>query len=393
MTTENELLMALYGGGGQQIPSGNTGMGSIFANPMLGLGLGLIGSAGNIGRPGYQGNPLQDAFQMALMSSRLGQDERRLGLSEKRINQDIQQNSSEGVRAQILNRARAQAEAAQQFPTALGAPSGYVTTDTGGLAPRPVEGVPGVNNYADLQMALAAQRAMIPGYGEQERLGMQAQAADRDMQRLQMQQMNMELQQMQRERQSAQQAEQLRLSQESSNRQQEQFEFSKRATVPSKVHTDYETNMSLVNQIDNAIKLAQERPESFGLKRALGEDINQRVDPAGVPYRGAIADLGSAQLHERSGTAQTLTEIKRLRPFVPDVYDSPEAVQEKLKTLRNKVLDENRYFYKYFGTKKWKNPVPSPDELMVTEPNAGGAEGEWIEEKSPSGLPMRRKSR
>lgn len=87
-------------------------------------------------------------------------------------------------------------------------------------------------------------------------------------------------------------------------------------------------------KIDQAIGLVNARPDSLGLQNMVGDTAMQRLDPKGVELRAAVADIGSQKIHDRSGAAVTLSEAPRLKPFVPQVTDTPAAVQTKLKRLK-----------------------------------------------------------
>lgn len=96
-------------------------------------------------------------------------------------------------------------------------------------------------------------------------------------------------------------------------------------------------NNAAVGQIQEAMLLAQSRPESFGLKYMLPDIANQRTDPQGVDARAAVANIGSMQIKLRSGAAVTAKEFPRLAPFVPNVTDTGDAVLEKLRLLQREV--------------------------------------------------------
>ncbi len=82
-------------------------------------------------------------------------------------------------------------------------------------------------------------------------------------------------------------------------------------------------------------------PAAVGLRMAGGDAINQRMDPKGRLVRSAIANVGSMIYHDRSGAAVTVSEDKRLRPFIPKETDTPETVYDKLASLAQFIRDEN----------------------------------------------------
>jgi hypothetical protein len=77
-----------------------------------------------------------------------------------------------------------------------------------------------------------------------------------------------------------------------------------------------------------------------GLKGYLPNQVLNRVDPAGVDARAAIADLGSLVIHDRSGAAVTAAEFPRLAPFIPSEKDDAATVKKKLKRFVQVYRDE-----------------------------------------------------
>jgi hypothetical protein len=71
-------------------------------------------------------------------------------------------------------------------------------------------------------------------------------------------------------------------------------------------------------------------PNATGLKGFAPDFVLQRMDPAGIDTRAAIADLGSMIIHDRSGAAVTASEYPRLVPFIPRDKDEPPVVEKKL---------------------------------------------------------------
>jgi hypothetical protein len=71
-------------------------------------------------------------------------------------------------------------------------------------------------------------------------------------------------------------------------------------------------------------------PSATGYKGFLPDVVLQRMDPAGVDTRAAIADLGSMIIHDRSGAAVTASEYPRLVPFIPRDRDDPPVIEKKL---------------------------------------------------------------
>lgn len=96
-------------------------------------------------------------------------------------------------------------------------------------------------------------------------------------------------------------------------------------------------NDGMLTKLDSAILLVESNPKAMGAKNMLGDFVRQRSDPAGIETRAAVADIGSQKIHDRSGAAVTISETPRLRPFIPDVNDTPQAAVIKLKRMRQEV--------------------------------------------------------
>jgi hypothetical protein len=111
--------------------------------------------------------------------------------------------------------------------------------------------------------------------------------------------------------------------------------------VPVKITAAHSENTAKMTQIDQAIAAVNAYPKGFGLIRGGGEGINQRVDPGGVDARAIVANIGSLIIHDRSGAAVTISEQPRLRPFIPTVTDTPEAIVKKLNGLKRQLANEN----------------------------------------------------
>jgi hypothetical protein len=99
-------------------------------------------------------------------------------------------------------------------------------------------------------------------------------------------------------------------------------------------------NTAQLQAIDTAIAQVKSHPNALGLSRMLPDAMNQRIDPAGVGTRAALSNVGSLLVHDRSGATVTVSESKRLNPFVPRETDDPKAALEKLTQLRSLLQTE-----------------------------------------------------
>ncbi len=110
--------------------------------------------------------------------------------------------------------------------------------------------------------------------------------------------------------------------------------------LPPKVRQAQAENASSIANIDAAIALVEQYPNSFGLKYGLGDTVNQRLDPEGVAARAAVANIGSAKIHERTGATMAAKEAPRLTPFIPTTTDRNDAIITKLQKLKEYIQQE-----------------------------------------------------
>lgn len=109
--------------------------------------------------------------------------------------------------------------------------------------------------------------------------------------------------------------------------------------VPAPVRTAMLENATNLRRAEQALALVEGKrvgdlagdTAATGLKGYLPNQVLNRIDPAGVDARAAIADLGSLVIHDRSGAAVTAAEFPRLAPFIPTEKDDAATVQKKLK--------------------------------------------------------------
>lgn len=122
---------------------------------------------------------------------------------------------------------------------------------------------------------------------------------------------------------------------------------------------DVAANETQVSVIDDALKELDAHPDAVGLKRGaadlplvggVADAINQRVDPNGVAARASLANVSSLVIKDRSGSAVTVSESARLRPFIPSTGDTPEAIRVKLRKLRAAIETETQELRKSGGT-------------------------------------------
>jgi hypothetical protein len=98
------------------------------------------------------------------------------------------------------------------------------------------------------------------------------------------------------------------------------------------------TNEAALASIQRARQLTRDAPASFGLKNLLPDIAMQRLDPSGVDPRAEVGKVGATKIHDLSGAAVTVSEFPRLAVFVPNVKDTPEAIDIKLANLEREML-------------------------------------------------------
>jgi hypothetical protein len=116
-----------------------------------------------------------------------------------------------------------------------------------------------------------------------------------------------------------------------------------RPKQPAAIQQAIAKNRQAIATIDDALTRLQQHPDAVGFLRGRIDAVDQRADPEGVGARAAIADIGSLELHNRSGAAVTVSEWPRLAPFVPRATDSPETVTKKLARLKERIQIETSF--------------------------------------------------
>ena len=104
-----------------------------------------------------------------------------------------------------------------------------------------------------------------------------------------------------------------------------------------------ENNNTLTN-IQNALHELDAHPSGVGLGRGLpvvGKYVDQRIDPQGNDLRTDLANIGSLQIHDRTGATMSLSEEPRLSPFIPSASDTPEKIRSNLTKLAQGLKDLN----------------------------------------------------
>ena len=137
--------------------------------------------------------------------------------------------------------------------------------------------------------------------------------------------------------------------------------------IPPSINTAIIENQKSGNQLDRAISLlsGQDLPgmvadkNATGLKGYLPTGLLNRIDPSGVSARAEIADIGSLKIHDRSGSAVTVSESPRLMPFIPLTTDDRETALKKLTRLKLEIDSSSAAMKEIYSTEQGyrENPI------------------------------------
>lgn len=112
--------------------------------------------------------------------------------------------------------------------------------------------------------------------------------------------------------------------------------------IPTGAVKEIIENRKSVRQIDTAMSELNNYQGAVGPGTGFfGNWFSQLHDPKGNAARAAIANIGSLIIHDRSGSAVTVSETPRLQPFIPQVSDPAAVVKTKLGQLRSALAEMN----------------------------------------------------
>lgn len=119
--------------------------------------------------------------------------------------------------------------------------------------------------------------------------------------------------------------------------------------------------------------------EASGLIKGITPNfLLNRADPDGNVTRSAIADLKSMYIHDRSGAAVTLNEMKILKPFLPNFDDDQPVIKEKLTRLKQIIAHRvSLYAETYNSDNGYRDSsilTGNPNEKPLVAANEGGGE-------------------
>jgi hypothetical protein len=145
---------------------------------------------------------------------------------------------------------------------------------------------------------------------------------------------------------------------------------------PTTVVTQLSENAAGIQGADRALAALNAYEGAVGLRAGLAslsratQILYDQNDPRGVAARAAIADIGSMQIHSRTGATATASEMPRLAPFVPNVGDSPEVIREKLTVLRQRIIEETTGLYEPYSPAANYRPLPDVERALASTPPA-----------------------
>ncbi len=140
--------------------------------------------------------------------------------------------------------------------------------------------------------------------------------------------------------------------------------------IPASVMQGLSKNDAAVQRIQDAIDALKAYPDAVGLKRVVGEDINQRVDPKGIDARAKLARIAAIEIHTQAGSNQTARELVNLRPYIPNVRDGHEAAIEKLENLKRAVANETEGLRRNYGLDEVAVPSGGTGNIDLRGPQA-----------------------
>ena len=137
---------------------------------------------------------------------------------------------------------------------------------------------------------------------------------------------------------------------------------------PAGVVTSYVDTNSAISHLDRTIAAVEKNPKAFGITNAVVPDlVLQRTDPKGVGARALVSDVGSLVIHDRTGATMAAKEAVRLNPFIPSSADDPKAIITKLKGMRQRLQEDQKYRLEMFPGLA-PNAAPAPAKPSAPRP-------------------------
>lgn len=113
--------------------------------------------------------------------------------------------------------------------------------------------------------------------------------------------------------------------------------------LPASLRKAVADNEQTLRSIDEAVAAIEKNPDALhGWDTFTPEVIRKFTEtPDKVTVRAPVADVGSLQIHNRTGANMNIKEEPRLAPFVPDIRDRPANALIKLRRLKERIIEEN----------------------------------------------------
>lgn len=126
--------------------------------------------------------------------------------------------------------------------------------------------------------------------------------------------------------------------------------------LPSTTSKAWLDNNAAMKSIDQALAGMDGHEKFFGLKYALPEVMTSKLSPESIEARARVFNLGSLKIKDRSGTAVSVKEFERLRPFIPNSYDNAEAVKTKLRLFKQEYQNMQDSIEGFADSQGYKSP-------------------------------------
>ncbi|MGE0290417.1 MAG: cell wall hydrolase [Bradyrhizobium sp.] len=145
---------------------------------------------------------------------------------------------------------------------------------------------------------------------------------------------------------------------------------------PSAIVTGMLDGASSLRKVDDALGAIRENPDAVGPSKMVQiGPIANWWQPGGAKARALVADIGSLKIHDRSGAAVSAKEFPRLQPFIPEISDTPQVAETKLRNFRREYLSLLRDQYNVYGPAAGYRALgPVEDALKGADPTVRSAQ-------------------
>lgn len=149
----------------------------------------------------------------------------------------------------------------------------------------------------------------------------------------------------------------------------------KQPELPGAVVQQMAQNEVSLAQVRRGMQLVKDNPDAFGVKNFAPDAIIQRLDPGGVEARAIVGNIAGQKIHDRSGAAVTVGEMARLKPYIPNVNDDPDAIQEKLRLFEREYMQIQQELAKGRSLAQViSKRGPGASESWGDQPQSGGSQ-------------------